>query len=281
MLDRALASFVCFAGDGKRHANIEAIQMARDVLASPVSADPIAVPRAPVVSFVGGLDDAPADASGVYLRLHLLSARKVQPHGQNLAGIFGLLNNVVWTDIGPYDPDTFDRVSMRARSHGRALRVSGVDKFPRMTDNVIPSGVRIADADRVRLGAHLASGTTVMHEGFCNFNAGTLGVSMVEGRISAGVVVGRVERIAFDDKAFQARVDMAMDERFAFPKDSSLKILTSGLLGEQYIGIEAGAEADNLKAGDKVQATQSAVVLENLISQFLYSKASEPTPAAK
>ena len=98
---------------------------------------------------------------------------------------------------------------------------------------------------------------------------------------SAGVVVGRVERIAFDDKAYQARVDMAMDERFAFPKDSSLKILTSGLLGEQYIGIEAGAEADNLKAGDKVQATQSAVVLENLISQFLYSKASEPTPAAK
>ncbi len=98
---------------------------------------------------------------------------------------------------------------------------------------------------------------------------------------SAGVVVGRVERIAFDDKAYQARVDMAMDERFAFPKDSSLKILTSGLLGEQYIGIEAGAEADNLKAGDKVQATQSAVVLENLISQFLYSKASEPTPATK
>ena len=98
---------------------------------------------------------------------------------------------------------------------------------------------------------------------------------------SAGVVVGRVERITFDDKTFQARVDMALDERFAFPKDSSLKILTSGLLGEQYIGIEAGAEADNLKAGDKVQATQSAVVLENLISQFLYSKASEPTPATK
>ena len=98
---------------------------------------------------------------------------------------------------------------------------------------------------------------------------------------SAGVVVGRVERITFDDKTFQARVDMALDERFAFPKDSSLKILTSGLLGEQYIGIEAGAEADNLKAGDKVQATQSAVVLENLISQFLYSKAAEPTPATK
>jgi phospholipid/cholesterol/gamma-HCH transport system substrate-binding protein len=98
---------------------------------------------------------------------------------------------------------------------------------------------------------------------------------------SAGVVVGRVESITFDDKAFQARVNMALDERFAFPKDSSLKILTSGLLGEQYIGIEAGAEADNLKAGDKVQSTQSAVVLENLISQFLYSKASDPTDTKK
>ena len=98
---------------------------------------------------------------------------------------------------------------------------------------------------------------------------------------SAGVVVGRVERISFDDKSYQARVDMALDERFAFPKDSSLKILTSGLLGEQYIGIEAGAETDNLKAGDKVQATQSAVVLENLISQFLYSKAADPAPASK
>jgi len=98
---------------------------------------------------------------------------------------------------------------------------------------------------------------------------------------SAGVVVGRVERITFDDKSYQARVDLALDERFAFPKDSSLKILTSGLLGEQYIGIEAGAEAENLKAGDKVQATQSAVVLENLISQFLYSKAADPAPAGK
>ena len=98
---------------------------------------------------------------------------------------------------------------------------------------------------------------------------------------SAGVVVGRVESITFDDKAFQARVNMALDERFAFPKDSSLKILTSGLLGEQYIGIEAGAETDNLKAGDKVQSTQSAVVLENLISQFLYSKASDPTDTKK
>ncbi len=189
-VERALAWFAPFAGDGKRHANVEALQMARDLLAAPPSTDPVAIPRTVVACFVGDLADAPADAHDVYLRLHLLSSRKVAPHGQNLAGIFGLLSNVVWTDAGPFDPDTFDRVAMRARGAGRALRVSGVDKFPRMTDYVIPTGVRIADADRVRLGAYLSPGTTVMHEGFCNFNAGTLGTSMVEGRISAGVVVG-------------------------------------------------------------------------------------------
>jgi 2,3,4,5-tetrahydropyridine-2-carboxylate N-succinyltransferase len=189
-VERALAWFAPFAGDGRRHANVEALQMARDLLAAPVSPDPLAIPRTVVVCFVDSLHDAPVDAHDVYLRLHLLSTRKVAPHGQNLAGVFGLLNNVTWTDLGPYDPETFDRVAMRARAAGRALRVSSVDKFPRMTDYVVPSGVRIADADRVRLGAYLSPGTTVMHEGFCNFNAGTLGTSMVEGRISAGVVVG-------------------------------------------------------------------------------------------
>ncbi len=189
-VERALAWFAPFAGDGKRHANVESLQMARDILAAPPSTDPVAVPRTVVACFIGSLDDAPADAHDVYLRLHLLSARKVAPHGQNLAGIFGLLNNVAWTDAGPFDPETLDRVAMRARAAGRVVRVSGVDKFPRMTDYVVPSGVRIADADRVRLGAYLSPGTTVMHEGFCNFNAGTLGTSMVEGRISAGVVVG-------------------------------------------------------------------------------------------
>ena len=182
-VEHALAWFAPFAGDGKRHANIEALQMARDVLASPPSTDLVAIPRTVVVCFIGDLADAPADAHDVYLRLHLLSSRKVAPHGQNLGGIFGLLNNVAWTDAGPYDPETFDRVAMRARAVGRHVRVSGVDKFPRMTDYVVPSGVRIADADRVRLGAYLSPGTTVMHEGFCNFNAGTLGTSMVEGRI--------------------------------------------------------------------------------------------------
>jgi 2,3,4,5-tetrahydropyridine-2-carboxylate N-succinyltransferase len=135
------------------------------------------------------LDAAPVDAADIYLRLHLLSHRLVQPHGQNLTGIFGLLNNVVWTSHGPCAVTGFETVRTRLRARG-PVTVYGVDKFPRMVDYVLPSGVRIADADRVRLGAHLASGTTVMHEGFVNYNAGTLGNSMVEGRISAGVVVG-------------------------------------------------------------------------------------------
>ena len=135
------------------------------------------------------LDAAPVDASDVYLRLHLLSHRLVRPHGVNLDGQFGLLANVVWTSHGPCSPEGFEEVRAALRGQG-PVSVYGVDKFPRMTDYVLPTGVRIADADRVRLGAHLADGTTVMHEGFCNFNAGTLGHSMVEGRISAGVVVG-------------------------------------------------------------------------------------------
>jgi len=138
---------------------------------------------------IASLADAPADTYDVYLRLHLLSTRLVRPHGLNLDGQFGLLNNVVWTNHGPCAVEGFEQTRLRLRSRG-AVTVYGVDKFPRLVDYVVPSGVRIADADRVRLGAHLASGTTVMHEGFVNFNAGTLGASMVEGRISAGVVVG-------------------------------------------------------------------------------------------
>ncbi len=131
----------------------------------------------------------PVDTADIYLRLHLLSHRLVAPHGQNLTGIFGLLANVVWTNYGPCAVDGFEVTRTRLRAAG-PVTVYGVDKFPRMVDYVLPAGVRIADADRVRLGAHLAEGTTVMHEGFVNFNAGTLGTSMVEGRISAGVVVG-------------------------------------------------------------------------------------------
>ncbi len=139
---------------------------------------------------IDDLAAAPRDTADVWLRLHLLSHRLVRPRGQNMEGVFGLLTNVVWTNLGPCAVNGFEATRLRARESGKDVTVLGIDKFPRMTDYVVPTGVRIADADRVRLGAHLAEGTTVMHEGFVNFNAGTLGTSMVEGRISAGVVVG-------------------------------------------------------------------------------------------
>ncbi len=145
--------------------------------------------RTEVVTVEIALADPPKDAVDAYLRLQLLSHRLVAPHGQNLEGIFGVLSNVAWTNHGPCPVDDFEATRLRLRSSG-PVQVLGIDKFPRMVDYVVPTGVRIADADRVRLGAHLAEGTTVMHEGFVNYNAGTLGSSMVEGRISAGVVVG-------------------------------------------------------------------------------------------
>lgn len=143
-----------------------------------------------VISLQIDTEAAPLDAKDTYLRLHLLSHRLVKPHGLSLEGIFGLLSNVVWTNFGPCAVEDFEMVRAKLRAKYGQVTVYSLDKFPRMVDYVIPSGVRIADADRVRLGAYLSSGTTVMHEGFVNFNAGTLGTSMVEGRISAGVVVG-------------------------------------------------------------------------------------------
>jgi 2,3,4,5-tetrahydropyridine-2-carboxylate N-succinyltransferase len=136
------------------------------------------------------LANAPKNVADVYLRLHLLSHRLVKPHAVNLEGIFAILPNVVWTSAGPCAIENFEQVRSGLQNKYGNLTVFAVDKFPRMIDYVIPEGVRIADGDRVRLGAYLSSGTTVMHEGFVNFNAGTLGKSMVEGRISAGVVVG-------------------------------------------------------------------------------------------
>jgi len=157
----------------------------------PTGADELrGVRTAPVVVRIASLAAPPADALDVYLRLQLLSHRLIRPHEASLDGIFGLLTNVAWTSLGPVPAESVEDVRLRARKAGQRLEVYGVDKFPRMTDYVVPSGVRIADADRVRLGAHLSAGTTVMHEGFVNYNAGTLGASMVEGRISAGVVVG-------------------------------------------------------------------------------------------
>jgi 2,3,4,5-tetrahydropyridine-2-carboxylate N-succinyltransferase len=146
--------------------------------------------RREAISLEIDLKSAPKNVPDAYLRLHLLSHRIIKPHGAVLDGIFGILNNVVWTSFGPCSLDDFENVRDLLRSKYGTLTIFSVDKFPRMVDYVIPEGVRIADADRVRLGAHLAPGTTVMHEGFVNFNAGTLGASMVEGRISAGVVVG-------------------------------------------------------------------------------------------
>jgi 2,3,4,5-tetrahydropyridine-2-carboxylate N-succinyltransferase len=162
-------------------------------LASLEETDPHRGVRQSVVRTVIDLDAEPADTADAYLRLHLLSHRLVRPHGLNLTGLFGVLPNVVWTNHGPCAVDGFEATRLRIRAGsgtGTRVEVHGVDKFPRMTDYVLPTGVRIANADRVRLGAHLAAGTTVMHEGFVNFNAGTLGNSMVEGRISQGVVVG-------------------------------------------------------------------------------------------
>ena len=160
-------------------------------LISAVVDDEVREVRTEIVLVEIDLDAAPAGTSDAYLRLHLLIHRLVRPRSVNMDGIFGSLPNVVWTSAGPCAIEGFERVRTRLRAHRGHLTIYGVDKFPRMVDYVVPTGVRIGDADRVRLGAHLAEGTTVMHEGFVNFNAGTLGTSMVEGRISAGVVVGR------------------------------------------------------------------------------------------
>ncbi|MEX5255394.1 2,3,4,5-tetrahydropyridine-2,6-dicarboxylate N-succinyltransferase [Kocuria arenosa] len=154
------------------------------------TADPDRNVRSEIVETVIDLDAAPADAADAYLRLHLLSHRLVRPNTLNLDGVFGLLANVAWTDRGPVLAEELTFALLRMKASGGHVTVHSVDKFPRMVDYVVPTGVRIGDASRIRLGAHLAEGTTVMHEGFVNFNAGTLGQSMVEGRISAGVVVG-------------------------------------------------------------------------------------------
>jgi 2,3,4,5-tetrahydropyridine-2-carboxylate N-succinyltransferase len=154
-----------------------------------VSTDDVRKVRREVVSREIDITQPPQDAVDAYLRLHLLSHRLIKPHGLSLDAVFGLLTNVVWTSAGPCAVEGFEEVRAGLRARDGHVTIFSVDKFPRMVDYVIPSGVRIADADRVRLGAHLATGTTVMHEGFVNFNAGTLGTSMVEGRISSGVVV--------------------------------------------------------------------------------------------
>lgn len=175
--------------DGTLRPNFKALQMALAALQKDDLSFHAHRSRHAVISFIGDLADPPADVADVYLRLHLLSQRKIKPHGCNLENIFGILPNVVWSNRGAFDSENFELTRSELIAQGIELKVRSVDKFPRMTDYVLPSGVRIANADNVRLGAHLAPGTTVMAAGFINFNAGTLGPSMVEGRISAGVVV--------------------------------------------------------------------------------------------
>jgi 2,3,4,5-tetrahydropyridine-2-carboxylate N-succinyltransferase len=203
------------------------------------------------------LDKAPLDAADVYLRLHLLSHRTIKPHGASLEGIFPLLTNVVWTSAGPCSITGFHKVRENFKSQGIPLTVLGVDKFPRMVDYVIPDGVRIADGNRVRLGAHLASGTTVMHEGFVNFNAGTLGASMVEGRISAGVVVGEGSDIG-GGASIMGTLSGGGKEVISIGKNSLLGA-NSGVgisIGDECV-IEAGVY---VTAGSKVRLPDGKIV---------------------
>ncbi|BBH54571.1 tetrahydrodipicolinate N-succinyltransferase N-terminal domain-containing protein [Fluviispira sanaruensis] len=181
-----LSYFTPFANDGKEHANIELLKNLQKIMQNPIKNR-----KAIVVSFITSSenDTGPKSVPDAYLRLHLLSHRFVKPHCINLTGIFNILPNVVWTSEGAIAAQDLNLRKMEAICEGRNLVVHSIDKFPRMTDYVTPTGVRIADASRVRLGAYLGDGTTVMHEGFVNFNAGCEGPNMIEGRISAGVFV--------------------------------------------------------------------------------------------
>lgn len=188
MLDRVVDMLASVVADGGAHPNADVLAVLREHRNQPAPVTPTR--QVPVVTFIASLDTPPTDAHDVYLRLHLLSNRRIRPHECSLDGQFALLNNVVWTDLGPCDPDGFEATRFALRATGRTVTVLSVDKFPQMVDYVIPSGVRIAAPHRVRLGAYLGEGTTVMHEGFVNFNAGTEGPAMVEGRLSAGVFIG-------------------------------------------------------------------------------------------
>jgi 2,3,4,5-tetrahydropyridine-2,6-dicarboxylate N-succinyltransferase len=209
------------------------------------------------------LDAAPVSAPDAYLRLHLLSHRLAAPHSLNLDGLFSVLTNVAWTSLGPVDPATVEAVRLRARAAGTPLVVTSVDKFPRMLDYVVPAGVRVADGDRVRLGAHVAEGTTVMHEGFVNFNAGTLGASMVEGRISAGVVVGDGSDIGggasiMGTLSGGGKAVISIGERCLLGANAGLGIS----LGDECV-VEAGLY---LTAGTKVTAPDGEIVKAGALS---------------
>ncbi len=241
------------------HPNMTAWQTLLEVSAVPA----LGGQRQLVACFLGSLDDSPTDAIDAYLRLHLLSHRSVQPLGMNMDGIFGVLRNVVWTNLGPFEVEGFEAVRLGLKALGHQVQVHLIDKFPRMLDYVVPSGVRIADANRVRLGAHLAEGTTVMHEGFCNFNAGTLGASMVEGRISAGVLVGNGSDVG-GGASIMGTLSGGGQESIRVGEDCLLGA-NSGLgisLGNRCI-VEAGLY---LTAGTLVQLPDESIVAARDIS---------------
>ena len=235
---------------------------------------------------IASLADPPADAYDAYLRLHLLSHRLIKPHDANLDGLFGVLSNVAWTSQGPVDPAALPQVQRRFRAAGEPFQVFSVDKFPRMTDYVVPSGVRIADADRVRLGAHLADGTTVMHEGFVNFNAGTLGHSMVEGRISAGVVVGDGSDVGggasiMGTLSGGGTAVISIGERCLLGANSGLGIsLGDDCVVEAGLYLTAGARV-TLPDGDVVKARELSGASGLLFRRNSQSGAIEVVPAQR
>ncbi|AKK08417.1 2,3,4,5-tetrahydropyridine-2,6-dicarboxylate N-succinyltransferase [Corynebacterium testudinoris] len=253
------------------------------------------VARVAVRTSIASLDDAPVDAYDVYLRLHLLSHRLVRPHGMNMDGVFGLLANVVWTNYGPCEVSDFQMVRGRLNAHG-PVTVYSVDKFPRMVDYVVPEGVRIADADRVRLGAFLSPGTTVMHEGFVNYNAGTLGTSMVEGRISAGVVVGDGSDIGggasiMGTLSGGGKEIISIGERCLLGANSGVGIslgddcvVEAGLYvtaGTKLLVFGAVAEAVGVDSGSRIKAAELSGVKGILFRRNSINGAVEATPHAK
>jgi 2,3,4,5-tetrahydropyridine-2-carboxylate N-succinyltransferase len=212
---------------------------------------------------IESLETPPVSTEEAYLRLHLLSERSVKPNEINLDGIFGLLPNVAWTSAGPVFPANLDDLRDRLASEHHHLTVTSVDKFPRMTDYVVPEGVRVADADRVRLGAHLASGTTVLHEGFVNFNAGTLGESMVEGRVTPGVTVGKNSDVGAGSSIMGTlsgggKSRNAIGERSLLGANAGIGIS----LGDECI-VEAGLY---VTAGTKVKMPDGTVVSARQLS---------------
>lgn len=216
----------------------------------------------PVETVIGSLAEPPKGTADAWLRLHLLSHRLIRPHQANLDGVFGLLANVAWTSAGPCPPERVDELRLIERAAGRHLAVYGVDKFPRMTDYVVPSGVRVADADRVRLGAHLAPGTTVMQKGFVNFNAGTLGTSMVEGSISSGVVVGEGSDIGAGASIMGTlsgggQIVISVGERSLVGANAGIGIaLGNDCVVEAGCYVTAGSKVTLVETGEVVKAAQ-------------------------